>query len=58
MTQTKTPLGYIELDNGTKAIMPLNDLFLCHMFQNPENWEVLRVSVNEGFGIFRIGNRS
>ena len=42
----KIPLGYIELDNGTKAITAMNDLFLNHMFMNPKNWETLRESVN------------
>ena len=42
----KIPLGYVELDNGTKAITAMNDLFLNHMFMNPKNWETLRDSVN------------
>ena len=46
MTPKKIPLGYIELDNGIKAITAMNDLFLSHMFNNPENWEALRDSVN------------
>ena len=46
MKSNKIPLGYIELDNGTKAITAMNDLFLNYMFENPENWETLRNSVN------------
>ena len=45
-TFNKIPLGYIELDNGAKAITPMNDLFLNYLFENPENWEALRNTVN------------
>ena len=43
---TKTPLGYIELDNGAKEIFALNDLFLNFTFEKEENWEEFRLMVN------------
>lgn len=42
----KTPLGYIQLDNGEKAIFPLNDFFLSFTFNDKKNWEALRYIVN------------
>jgi len=41
-----TPLGYIELPTGPKAIYVLNDIFLNYTFEAPENWEALRLIVN------------
>jgi len=41
-----TPLGYIELPTGPKAIFILNDIFLNYTFNSPENWEALRLIVN------------
>ena len=46
MPSNTTPLGYIELDNGTKAITAMNDIFLNYMFNDPANWETLRETVN------------
>jgi hypothetical protein len=43
---TKTPLGYVELENGSKAIFPMNDFFLTYTFEKPEHWESLRLTVN------------
>ena len=43
---TKTPLGYIELDNGTKEIYAMNDLFLNFTFEKDENWEDFRLMIN------------
>ena len=41
-----TPLGYVELANGSKAIYPMNDIFLNYTFENPEYWDALRSIVN------------
>ena len=41
-----TPLGYVELDNGQKAIYPMNDIFLNYTFEKTANWESLRLTVN------------
>ena len=42
----KEPLGYIELENGPKAVYPMNDIFLNYTFENPENWGILKLLVN------------
>ena len=42
----KIPLGYIELDNGTKAIYAMNDIFLNYTFEHAVYWETLRLMVN------------
>ena len=41
-----TPLGYVELPNGSKAIYPMNDVFLNYTFEDAAHWEALRLSVN------------
>ena len=41
-TNERRPLGYIELESGSKKIMPMNDFFLGYAFSKPENWETLR----------------
>jgi len=46
MTTTPTPLGYINLPNGAKAIYPMNDIFLNYTFQSSQHWEALRLAVN------------
>ena len=43
---SKTPLGYIELDNGSKEIYAMNDLFLNFTFEKQENWESFRLMIN------------
>ena len=43
---TKIPLGYIELENGSKEIYAMNDLFLNFTFEKEENWEEFRLMVN------------
>jgi hypothetical protein len=43
---TKTPLGYIELENGRKPIYPMNDFFLNYMFNITAYWETLRKVAN------------
>ena len=40
------PLGFVELANGSKAIYPMNDLFLTYTFEDASNWESLRLAVN------------
>ncbi|MDR0273515.1 MAG: hypothetical protein LBI27_09390 [Clostridiales bacterium] len=45
-SNNKTPLGFIELSNGAKAIFPMNDFFLTYTFEKPEHWESLRLTVN------------
>ena len=42
----KMPIGFIELENGPKAIFVMNDFFLNFTFQKKENWESLRTIVN------------
>ena len=39
-------LGYIELETGSKAISPMNDVFLSYTFQKKANWETLRKMTN------------
>jgi len=45
-SKDKTPIGHIKLTDGVKAIYPMNDLFLMHMFSNPDNWEALKLTAN------------
>ena len=40
------PLGYIELETGSKAITPMNDFFLNYMFKNSANNESLKSIIN------------
>ena len=40
------PLGYVDLNNGSKAIYPMNDIFLNYTFENASNWETLRLLIN------------
>ena len=40
------PLGYVELENGSKAIYPMNDIFLNYTFENASHWEALRLAIN------------
>ena len=42
----RQPLGLIELETGTKAIMPMHDFFLTYAFNIPENWQTLRSITN------------
>ena len=42
----KTPLGFVSLTNGAKAIYPMNDIFLNYAFEDPANWEALRLTIN------------
>ena len=44
--KNKTPLGYVVLANGTKAIYPMNDIFLNYTFEEAANWEALRLTIN------------
>jgi len=47
MTPKETaPLGYVELANGSKAIYPMNDIFLNFTFEDAEHWESLRLAIN------------
>ena len=45
-SKNTTPLGYIELNNGSKAIYPMNDIFLNFTFEDVAHWEALRLAVN------------
>ena len=40
------PLGYMEIESGSKAVYAMNDIFLNYMFKNVKNWEVLRSIIN------------
>ena len=46
LTNDKTPLGYVELPGGSKAIYPMNDIFLTFTFEDAAHWEALRIAVN------------
>ena len=46
VTNDKTPLGYVELPGGSKAIYPMNDIFLTYTFEDAAHWEALRIAVN------------
>jgi len=46
MSKNVTPLGYVKLGNELKAIYPMNDIFLNYTFEEPANWEALRLIVN------------
>ena len=39
----RIPLGFIELDSGSKPIYALYDFFLNFTFNKKENWEDLRL---------------
>jgi len=45
-SKNTTPLGYVELVNGSKAIYPMNDIFLNFTFENSAHWEALRLAIN------------
>ena len=45
-SKNTTPLGYVDLPSGAKAIFPMNDIFLNYTFENVEYWEALRLAVN------------
>ncbi|MCL2048708.1 MAG: DUF305 domain-containing protein [Defluviitaleaceae bacterium] len=44
--KTPTPLGYVELADGSLPIFPMNDIFINFTFQHINNWEALRVAIN------------
>ena len=44
--EQKTPLGYIVLESGAKEIYPMNDFLTNFTYENPKNWEALRLTVN------------
>ena len=44
--KNKKPLGYIELETGTKEIFAMNDVFLNYMFKHQTTWETLRLIIN------------
>jgi len=46
MPPKNAPLGYVELDNGSKAIYPMNDIFLNYTFESTAHWEALRLTIN------------
>ena len=46
ISKNTIPLGYVELTNGSKAIYPMNDIFLNFTFEIEEHWEALRLAVN------------
>jgi len=54
--ENATPLGYIDLAGGSKAIYPMNDIFLNYTFENPEHWESLRLTANIIIASFRSKN--
>ena len=51
-----TPLGHIVLDSGTKEIYPMNDFFTNFTYENPENWETLRLIINMVYEAYRREN--
>ena len=55
-SNVKIPLGYIELDNGSKAIYAMNDIFLNYTFENAAYWETLRLMVNLLFEAYKRKN--
>ena len=56
LPKNATPLGYIELPDGSKAIYPMNDIFLNYTFENATNWEALRLTVNIIIEAYRLIN--
>ena len=52
----KIPLGYIELDNGSKPIYAMNDIFLNYTFDDATYWETLRLIVNLLFVAYKQKN--
>ena len=44
--KNSVPLGYVDLPDGTKAIYPMNDIFLNYTFEDMEYWEALRLATN------------
>jgi len=41
-----TPLGYVQLKSGAKAIFPMNNTFLNYTFEIKAHWEALRLFAN------------
>ncbi|MCL2500883.1 MAG: hypothetical protein FWE90_11215 [Defluviitaleaceae bacterium] len=56
MQKKTTPIGYVELPNGSKAIYPMNDIFLNFTFENAAYWETLRTTVNLLIEAYRVHN--
>jgi len=44
--KNSVPLGYVDLPDGSKAIYPMNDIFLNYTFEDVEYWEALRLTAN------------
>jgi len=55
-SEVKSPLGYIELNNGLKAIFAMNDIFLNYTFEDAAYWETLRSMVNLFLDAYRQKN--
>ena len=54
--ENTTPLGYIDLADGRKAIFPMNDIFLNYTFESPEYWEALHTAANMVIDAFILEN--
>jgi len=46
MNKKNKELGFIDLETGSKPILPLNHVFLNYTFDNKEYWETLREMIN------------
>jgi len=57
-SKNSTPLGYVELEYGSKAIYPMNDIFLNYTFEYAEYWEPLRLAINLLIDAYKLQNPS
>jgi len=45
-TKDISPLGYVDVVGATKAILPMNDVFINFTFSNPNRREALKQAIN------------
>ena len=54
--ESKEPLGYIDVPNGTMPVMPMKDIFVNYMFAQKTHWEILRLIINIIIEAYSIEN--
>ena len=55
-SKNSTPIGYVELPNGSLPIYPMNDIFLAFTFEDVTHWEALRLVVNIIIDAYKLKN--
>jgi len=53
MNKNSTPLGYVQLANGSMPIHAMNDLLLNYTFENAAHWDGLKQTVNIVINAYR-----